>query len=114
VRMTPSLKATMPRLNPKLCDIHSTSANIHTNEAHKNNNKTPIFIGLNKTTQKHGHRKRKITRERIKNYISNYVCFRVNDKNAISLKYFDLRTSAGWRFRKVNNCLRMAKYGRNM
>jgi hypothetical protein len=34
---------------------------MHTNWAHKNNkdNNTPIFIGLNKTTQKHGRRKKK-------------------------------------------------------
>jgi hypothetical protein len=36
-------------------DIHLTSGNIHTNEAHKNNNCNnimPVFRGLNKTRQK--------------------------------------------------------------
>jgi hypothetical protein len=36
-----------------------------------------------------------------------YFC--VNDRNAVALKYFDLRTSAVWWFQKVNSCLRMAK-----
>jgi hypothetical protein len=30
-------------------------------------------------------------------------------KYALALKYFDLKTNAMWRFRKVNCCLRMAK-----
>jgi hypothetical protein len=32
---------------------------IHTNEAHKNNNTTPTFRGLHKTTQKHGRWRKK-------------------------------------------------------
>jgi hypothetical protein len=80
--------------------------------AHGNNNDntTPMFMGLNKTTQKHERRKRKTARERIKSYVLKQMYFSVNDKNAtIALNYFDLRTSALWRFRKVNSCLRMAK-----
>jgi hypothetical protein len=37
-----------------MSDTHATSGNIHTNGAHENssdNNATPIFIGLRKTTQ---------------------------------------------------------------
>jgi hypothetical protein len=64
--------------------------------AHKNNNTTtPMFIGLNKTTQKYERRKRKIARERIKSYVHKQTYFIVNDKNAIiALKSFELRTSA--------------------
>jgi hypothetical protein len=45
--------------------------NIHTKREHKNDsdNITPMFIGLNKTTQQHERRKKKIARERIKNYV---------------------------------------------
>jgi hypothetical protein len=59
-----------------------------------------MFIGLNKTTQKHGRRKRKIEREKIKSYVLKQMYFSVIDENAIALKYFDLRTSSVWRFRK--------------
>jgi hypothetical protein len=58
--------------------------------AHKNkydNNTTPIFIGLNKTTQKHGRRKRKIPRKRIKIYVLKQMYFNVNNENAIAMKY---------------------------
>jgi hypothetical protein len=55
-----------------------------------------MFIGLNKTTQKHGRRKRKTARERIKSYVLKQMYFSVNDGNAIALKYFDLRTCAVW------------------
>jgi hypothetical protein len=93
-----------------LC-IHWTSGDVHTNEAHKNNdnNTAPMFIGLNKTIQNHRRRKRKMTWERIKGSVLKQMYFSVNDENARALKYFGLRTSAVWRFRKVNSCLRMAK-----
>jgi hypothetical protein len=48
-------------------------------EAHKNNNNnntTPIFIGLNKTTQKHGRREKKTTQEEIKSYVPKQTYFR--------------------------------------
>jgi hypothetical protein len=67
-----------------------------------------MFIGLNKTTQKHGRRKRK-SAGKDKELCPQKMYFSVNDGNAITLKYFDLRTSAVWRFRKVNSCLRVAK-----
>jgi hypothetical protein len=67
-----------------------------------------MFTSPNKTTQKHGRRKRKIARERIKNYVLIKMYFRVNDENTVALKYFDLRTSAVWRFQKGSSCLRMA------
>jgi hypothetical protein len=80
-----------------------------------NYNITPLFTGINeRTTQKHGHRKRKTAREMIKSYVLKQMYFNVNDENSTAWKYFDFRTSAAWLFRKVNSCLRMAKYGRNM
>jgi hypothetical protein len=51
-----------------------------------------MFTGLNKTTQKHRHRKRKIAQKRIKSYVLNQMYFSVNDENAIALKYSDIRT----------------------
>jgi hypothetical protein len=68
----------------------------------------PMFLGQ-RDNKKHGRRKRKIARERTKSYVLKQMYFSVNDENAIALKYFDLRTSAVWPFRKVNSCLRMAK-----
>jgi hypothetical protein len=56
-----------------------------------------MFIGLNKTTKKTWVCKRKIAWERIKSYVLKQTYFSV-DKNAIALKYFDLSTSAAWRF----------------
>jgi hypothetical protein len=35
-----------------------------------------------------------------KSCILKQTCSSVNDNNAVALKYFDLRTSAVWRFRK--------------
>jgi hypothetical protein len=55
-----------------------------------------------------------VERKGIKSYVLKQMHFSVNDKNAIALKYFDLRTSAVQQFRKVNGCLKMAKQGRNM
>jgi hypothetical protein len=68
-----------------------------------------MLIGLNKTTQKHGCRMRKIKRERVKIYILKQMNFSVKDKIAIAMKYFGLRTSAAWRLRNVNIFLRMSK-----
>jgi hypothetical protein len=53
-----------------------------------------MFIGLNKTTQKHRCCKRKTAREKIKCFDLKQMYFSMNDENAIALKYFDLRTSA--------------------
>jgi hypothetical protein len=89
-------------------DKHLTNENIHTNGTHNNNNDNTTAV-LNKTAQNHGHHKRKIVQERIMSYVLKQMYISVNDENAIALKYFDLRTSAVWRFRKVNSCLRMAK-----
>jgi hypothetical protein len=57
-----------------------------------------MFTGLNKTTQKHGRRKRKIERERIKSYVLRQMYFSENDESAVALKYFGLRTTAVSRF----------------
>jgi hypothetical protein len=57
-----------------------------------------MFMGLNKITQQHGRRKRKIERERIKTYILKQTYLSVNDGNATAFKRFDLQTSASWRF----------------
>jgi hypothetical protein len=66
-----------------------------------------MFIGQNKTTTtKHGRRKRKRGREWIKSYILKLMYFSVNEENAIAFKYF---ASVVWLFRKVGECLRMAK-----
>jgi hypothetical protein len=70
---------------------------LHTKGAHKRNNDsstTPIFIGINKATQKHRRRRKKTARERIKSYVLKQMYFSVNDENATALKYFDLRISA--------------------
>jgi hypothetical protein len=64
-------------------DIHSTSGNIHTNGAHNinnDNNTTPMFIGLHKTTQKHGPHKSKISQGNFKSYIHKQIYFNVNHK----------------------------------
>jgi hypothetical protein len=66
-------------------DIHSTSGNIHING------------------------KRRAARETMKCYVLKQMHLSVNDGIAIAL-----RTSAVWRFRKVNSCLKMGKLGRNM
>jgi carbonic anhydrase len=68
-----------------------------------------MFIELNKTTGKSGHRKRKISQERMKSYVLKQMNFSANDENLMASKYFDLRISVVWRFRKVNSYLRMAK-----
>jgi hypothetical protein len=52
-----------------------------------------MFIGLNKTAQKHGCRRRGIARERTKSFVLKQMYFSVNDGNSIALKYFDFRTS---------------------
>jgi co-chaperonin GroES (HSP10) len=100
----------------KESDIHSTSGIIHPEGTHKSNNdnNTPIIIGLNKTTQKYGRRKRKTAQENIVMFSDKCTYLSMNDENAIALKYFELRTSAVWHFRRVNSCLRAAKKGRNM
>jgi hypothetical protein len=67
-----------------------------------------MLTELSTTTQKHGRRKRRIERERIKSYVLK-TYFSANDETATALKYFVLRTSGVWRFRKVNSCLRMDK-----
>jgi hypothetical protein len=51
------------------------------------NNATPMFIGLNKTTQKHGRCKRERAREKIKSYVLKQMYFNMKDKNAIALVY---------------------------
>jgi hypothetical protein len=58
------------------------------------NNTTPIFIGLHKTTQKHGRRKTKVVQEKIKRDVLRQMYFNVNDENAVTLEYFNLRTNA--------------------
>jgi hypothetical protein len=65
--------------------------NIHTNGAHKNNNNniTPIFMGLNKTTQK-----TQTQEEKLKSGVLKQMYFNVNDGDAITLEYFNLRTNA--------------------
>jgi hypothetical protein len=57
-----------------------------------------MFIGLNKTTQKHGCHKRDKAWEQIKSYVLKQMYFSVNNDNAIALKYSDLRASAMWQF----------------
>jgi hypothetical protein len=67
-----------------------------TSGAHKNSNDkntTPIFIGLNETTQKHRRRERKIAQEKINNLVPKQMYFNVNDENAITLEYFNVRTN---------------------
>jgi hypothetical protein len=52
--------------------IHSANGNIQNNGAHKNNNEnntTPMFIELNKTTQKTRTPQEKIAQEKTKSYI---------------------------------------------
>jgi hypothetical protein len=99
----------------------------------KNNKTTPMFLWLNKTTQvilkqlpnskyikfdsnkdhkhyrKHGRHKGMVAQERIKIYVPKQMYFKVNDENATAFKYFDLRTSAVWLFKKLNSRLRMVK-----
>jgi hypothetical protein len=72
-------------------DIHLTSGNIHTKGAHGNkndNNTISMFIRLNKTTQKHGRRKRKIALEWIKSYVLKQMHFSVNDEICNSTEIF--------------------------
>jgi hypothetical protein len=61
---------------------------------------------------KHGRRKWKIGRERIKSFILKQMYFSVNNDNGVALKYIDLRSSAVRRFRKVK--LPEDCQGRNM
>jgi hypothetical protein len=71
--------------------------NIYTNGAHKNNNDnntTPIFRGLHKTTQKNRRRNRKVAQEKIKSDVLRQMYLNVNNENAITLDYFNLRTNA--------------------
>jgi hypothetical protein len=74
-----------------------------------NINTTPMFTGLNKTTQKPQMPQEEKSAGRDEELCSQTNVLSVNNENAIALKYFDLRTSAVWQFRKVNSCLRMAK-----
>jgi hypothetical protein len=72
---------------------------ICTNGAYKNNSDniiTQIFIGLNKTKQhkKHGCCKMKTVLENVKGNVLKQMYFNVNDKTAITLEYFNLRTNA--------------------
>jgi hypothetical protein len=77
---------------------------------HKNNiNTMPMFIGLNKTTQKSQMLQKENSAGKDKELCSQTSILSVNNENAIALKYFYLRTSAVWQFQKVNSCLRMAK-----
>jgi hypothetical protein len=55
--------------------------------------------------------------ERRESLILKETNFSVNNDNAIAWKYIDLRSrrsSAVQKFQKANNCLKMAKQGRNM
>jgi hypothetical protein len=72
---------------------------VHTNVAHKNNNNntTPMFVGLNNTKKTRMPQEKKKAQERIKSYVLKQMYFSL-DKNAIALKYYDLRTSAVWQF----------------
>jgi hypothetical protein len=54
----------------------------------------PIFIGLNKATQKHWRREKKTTQEKIKSYVPKQTYFSVNDENVITLEYFNVRANA--------------------
>jgi hypothetical protein len=60
---------------------------MHTNGAHKNNDNTttPLFIGLNKTTQK-----TRTAQERFNIDVLKQMYFNVNDLNAITLEYVNL------------------------
>jgi hypothetical protein len=49
------------------------------------NNATPMFIGLNKTTQKHGRCKRERARERINSSVLKHIYFNMKDENSIAL-----------------------------
>jgi hypothetical protein len=64
-------------------DMHLISRNIHTNGTYSNSNNTnttPMFTGLNKTTQNHRRRQRKIVQERIQSYVLKQMYFSVNNK----------------------------------
>jgi hypothetical protein len=73
-------------------------------------NTTTMFIRLNKTTQKKTWTpQEKTSAGKNKELCSKKMYFSVNYENEIALKYFDLKSSAAWRFRKENICLRMGK-----
>jgi hypothetical protein len=50
-----------------------------------------LFIGLNTTKQKHGRRKKEITREGIKSYVLEKMYFRVNDEIRDGFETFCLK-----------------------
>jgi hypothetical protein len=56
---------------------------MHTNGAHKNNDTTttPVFMGLNKTTQT------RAAQEKFKIDVLKRMYFNVNDENSITLEY---------------------------
>jgi hypothetical protein len=47
-----------------------------------------MFIGLNKTTQKHGRRKRNMARDRIKSYVLKQMYRSINDEICNSIEIF--------------------------
>jgi hypothetical protein len=75
---------------------------IHNNGGLKNNNDniTPIFIGLNKTTQKHGCHKGRVTQRKINSYVPKQMYINVNDENVMTLECFNMGTNACGSFDK--------------
>jgi hypothetical protein len=71
-------------------------------------NKHILYITETWTLQKENNAKRR------ESFVLKQIYFNVNNDNALAHKYSDLESSAVKRFQKVNNCLKMAKYGRNM
>jgi hypothetical protein len=68
-----------------------------------------MFIGQNKTTQKPRIPQEENSAGKDEEFCSQTSVFSVNDENTIALKYFDLRTSAVWRFGNVNIRMRLAE-----
>jgi hypothetical protein len=69
----------------------------HTNGAHKNNNDnntTPIFIGLNKTTQKTRTPQEEGMQIKIRSDVLKHMYFNVKEGNVVALEYFNLRANA--------------------
>jgi hypothetical protein len=71
----------------------------NTKEAHKNNNDnntTPVFIGLNETTQQIRTQEEEGSATKIMSDVLKqmYAYFIVNDENALTLEYFNLTTNA--------------------
>jgi hypothetical protein len=67
-------------------DIHSTRTTAYKNN--DDNNTTPIFIGLNKATQKHGRRKKEVAQEKIESDVLKQMCFNVKERKCNNIGIF--------------------------